>query len=336
MGNDRYDVFFFEAFQEESMVLRELLPPSISAGFTEKTIQETVDQSPPASLVSIRTQSVIPEEWQPRLKGILSRSTGYDHLRRYPNIPCGYLPYYCARAVAEQAMLLWMALLRKLPRQRMQFLNFNRNGLTGSECSGKTLLVVGVGNIGIEVVRMGEALGMRVLGVDIDPRYSSVSYADIDEALPQADVVVCAMRLNESNIGYFHNKRLRKMKKGAIFINIARGEFCSTKDLLNLLNEGHLGGVGLDVYPDEQDLAVQLRSGQGRCGEEATAALALARNPQAILTPHNAFNTAEAIARKGEQSVQQIEHFLKHGHFLWVPPQENTPRRAIDIFKERL
>ena len=66
------------------------------------------------------------------------------------------------RAVAEQAILLVMALLRKLPQQTQQFPRFHRDGLTGHECAGKKLLVVGVGNIGSEVVRIGQALGMAV------------------------------------------------------------------------------------------------------------------------------------------------------------------------------
>ena len=64
-------------------------------------------------------------------------------------------------------MLMWMALLRKLPQQIQNFATFYRDGITGSECQGKTLLVVGVGNIGSEVARIGQGLGMNVLGVDI-------------------------------------------------------------------------------------------------------------------------------------------------------------------------
>ena len=106
-------------------------------------------------------------------------------------------------------MLLWMALLRKLPRQVRQFHEFHRDGLTGPECQGKTLAVVGVGNIGHEVCAIGRALGMNVLGVDRDPRHADVDYATIEQALAQADVIVCAMDLNDSNRGYFDAAKWR-------------------------------------------------------------------------------------------------------------------------------
>ena len=77
------DVFFYEAFAEEATYLQQYLPPGIAAGFTRKTIQEYDAAEPPAQLISIRTQSVIPASWATKLAGILSRSTGYDHLEKY-------------------------------------------------------------------------------------------------------------------------------------------------------------------------------------------------------------------------------------------------------------
>ena len=141
------DVFFYEAFAEETEYLQQYLPPGITAGFSRKTVGEHDFAEPPARLISIRTQSTIPASWATKLAGILTRSTGYDHLEKYQgqgnyNLPCGHLPPYCSRAVAEQAMLLWTALLRNLPGQLENFAGFNRDGLTGWECEHKTLLVV--------------------------------------------------------------------------------------------------------------------------------------------------------------------------------------------------
>ena len=243
------DVFFYEAFEEEEKAIKHHLPADIKAGFSHKTTQEYGNAEPAAALISVRTQSLIPAEWAPKLSGILSRSTGYDHLTAYlkecgRTIPCGYLPLYCSRAVAEQAMLLWMTLLRKLRQQVQQFATFHRDGITGRECQGKILLVVGVGNIGSEVVRIGQGLGMEVLGVDIVQKHSFVNYVSIQEGLAKAEVIVCAMNLMADNVGYFRYERLRSAKRGAIFINIARGEFSPSVDLIRLLDEGVLGGAG--------------------------------------------------------------------------------------------
>ena len=319
------DVFFYEAFEEEAESLKSFLPSDISAGFTWETIQEQKDEKPPAPVISIRTQSIIPNSWATEIDGILSRSTGYDHIVTYlgkckEDIPCGYLPLYCSRAVAEQAMLLWMALLRKLTKQMHAFTNFNRDGLTGQECKNKTLLVVGVGNIGYEVVQIGEGLGMKVFGVDIVERHRSVSYTSIEQGLALADIIVCSMNLTGDNISYFNYELLKKAKRDAIFVNIARGEFSPSSDLLRLLDENHLKGIGLDVYNQESQLAVSLRTNQPIKQQEIQATLELAKRPNVILTPHNAFNTQEAVDRKADHSIQQMVHFLKNGNFLWQVP----------------
>jgi D-lactate dehydrogenase len=319
------DVFFYEAFAEEEQALKRHLPPGVEAGFTWKTIQETGDELPPASVISLRTQSVIPPEWASKMTGILSRSTGYDHLSKYQeqcgSAPqCGYLPLYCNRSVAEQALMLWLGLLRKLPLQQQNFRNFQRDGLTGRECVRKVLLVVGVGSIGFELVQLGRALGMEVLGVDLVERHPSVDYVSIEDGLARADIIVGAMNLTSANHAYFNYSRLSRVRPGALFVNVARGELTSAPDLLRLLNEGILGGVALDVYAHESLLAVSLRQDCPSDDEEVQAVLKLAACPNVILTPHNAFNTVESVERKSAHSVQQLEHLREHGCFLWPVP----------------
>jgi D-lactate dehydrogenase len=320
-----HDVFFYEAFAEEEAALRQLLPAHIDAGFADPTIQETEHTAPVSRLISTRNQSRVPLAWRDRLDGILTRSTGYDHLLEFAALPqpapkLGYLPLYCHRAVAEQALMMWMALLRKLPRQIRQFHSFHRDGLTGRECQGRMLVVVGVGYIGSEICRIGTGLGMRVLGVDLDPRYPEVEFTSIDDALPQADVVVCAMDLNSTSRGYFDAARLRNIKRGAVFVNISRGEISPSTALLDALRAGQLGGVGLDVYDHEPELATALRGGPASDDAEVRAALELAKMDIAICTPHNAFNSEEAVQRKCEHSVHQIVAFLETGRFEWPVP----------------
>ena len=92
------DVYFYEAFEEEAVALRRHLPADWRAGFTAQTIQESGDQQPPAKLISVRTQSIIPPAWHAQLVGIVSRTTGHDHLVGC-SVPSGHLPLYCNRAV---------------------------------------------------------------------------------------------------------------------------------------------------------------------------------------------------------------------------------------------
>ena len=164
----KYDIFFYEAFEEEEEYLRKYLPQGVTAGFTWKTIQEYGAQSCPSKIISTRTQSILPLEWKDDLDVIISRSTGFDHLLAYrsatkSDLHLGYLPLYCHRAVAEQAMLLWTALLRKFYQQVRQFKKFDRDGLTGRELQGKTVVVYGVGNIGYEIVKIARAMSFVLI-----------------------------------------------------------------------------------------------------------------------------------------------------------------------------
>ena len=318
------DVVFYEAFAEEAEALRSRLPAGLRAILTDRTIQEQGEAAPPAALVSLRTQSVLPLAWAPRLAGVLTRSTGYDHVRLYREqagrpLPCGYLPRYCARAVAEHALLLWLALLRRLPLQLRQFAGFDRDGLTGRECLGRTLTVVGVGNIGREVARVGRGLGMRVLGVDLIRRHPEIAYVSPGNGLSSAEVIVCAMNLTADNRGYFNRRTWRLVRPGTVFVNIARGELAPTADLTWALDRGLLGGAGLDVFEEESEAAGALRGARQR-DPAARALLKLARRTDVLLTPHNAFNTTEAVRRKAEQAVEQVTRFLKTGTFRWPVP----------------
>lgn len=120
--------------------------------------------------------------------------------------------------------------------------------------------------------------------------------------------------------GFFSYEKLSSCKPGALFINIARGELSPAPDLLRLLQEQRLGGVGLDVYDEEKDLAVALRNGREPQTLEAKAILSMSALPNVICTPHNAFNTIEAVQRKSEQTAMQIESLRTTGRLLWHIP----------------
>lgn len=321
-----YDVYFYEAFDEEQAALKRYLPANLKAGFTRLAIGETDETAPPAKVISVRTQSVIPAGWACSLSAVLSRTTGYDTVARYldetgSQIPCGHLPHYCARAVAEQALLLWLALLRKLPRQLEQFRAFNRDGITGRETAEKNLLVCGVGNIGSEIHAIGRGLGMSVKGVDIVKKFDDVDYVPLEDGIRWADIIAVSMNLTPQNRGIFNRTTLSAVKPGAVFVNVARGELSPCAEILPLVKNGTLGAVGLDVYNEEAALGAALRSGHRPDSAEAAAAFELASLPNVIFTPHNAFNTEEAVERKSEQSARQLEEFFKTGSFIWPVPR---------------
>lgn len=324
----KYDVVFFEAFEEEQGLLKKLCPKHIKADFTAKTIQESRQKEIPGSLISIRTQSKIPVEWAKDLGGILTRSTGYEHLSAYQVeaktfCALGYLPSYCARAVAEQAIWIVLALLRKAKAQQQSFQSFCRDGLTGLEAQGKNMLVVGVGNIGSEVVDIAKGLRMNVAGVDIVKKIPSLDYVDLVPGLAWADIIVCACSLTSKTSKMLNYEMLRRVKNGTFFVNVARGEISPLKDLKKLLDENILGGLGLDVYENETVIAHSLRSGKAPTKDAMTKLIsALSKNENVIFTPHNAFNTKEALQRKAEQTIESVVSFLTQGTFSFPVPEK--------------
>ncbi|MDD3374193.1 MAG: NAD(P)-dependent oxidoreductase [Candidatus Omnitrophica bacterium] len=321
VGNKKIDVMFYEAFEEEQKLLKELCPAQINSQFTSQTIQEKKDEEPQSTFISIRTQSKIPDNWAQNLEGILTRSTGYDHILDYVNwtetsAQTGYLPCYCARAVGEQALLLVMSLLRKLKKQINSFEIFNRDGLTGQECQNKNILVVGVGSIGLEIVDIAKGLRMNVAGVDIKKKVKDFKYISLASGLAWADIVVCALSLTKETTRMLGYEALKNVKKGAIFVNIARGEISPLKDLKQLLDEGVLAGVGLDVFEDEKNIAHFLRNSKKKPEDEIVKIIEeFQKRDDVVLTPHNAFNTKEALKRKAEQTMESVALFLKEKRF---------------------
>ncbi len=313
-----FDVVFYEAFQEEQTALKRFLPASVRARYLSKTIQECREKTPPSRLVSIRTQSRVPTGWVAHLDGILTRSQGYDHFvscrsASGASVRCGYIKEYCSRAVAEHAVFVAAALLRRFKKQLTAFERFCRDGLTGLECRGRRALVVGVGNIGAEIVTVARGLGMAVKGVDPRRGLKGLDYVALAEGLPWADVIFCACPLTEKTRAMLDHRALCRARKGTVFVNIGRGEVSPTKDLARLLSEGILGGVGLDVFEEEHVLANELRA--RRTDANVRRILKLKDNDNVIFTPHNAFNTQEALETKARLSAEAIKHFLRRGTF---------------------
>jgi len=170
-------------------------------------------------------------------------------------------------------------------------------------------------------VKIGKGLEMNVLCYDINTsKYSEEHYVGLVEGVSQADIIVCAMNLTPENHGLLNYDLLKKAKRGVILVNVSRGEQSPATDLLRLLEEGHLGGVGLDVYNNEKELAVALRKKHFPENPELQSLINMAGKHNVIFTPHNAFNTHEAVINKSEQSIQQFVAFKEKGEFIWNVP----------------
>jgi len=261
------------------------------------------------------------------LKLIATRSTGIDHIdTEYcgkNNIAIANVPTYGQNTVAEHTFALIQALSRHIPEavQRTRSGSFSQKGLQGFDLQGKTLGVIGTGDIGRNVIRIANGYGMRVLAFDVKPDKKAASemgfeYADMDKVLSDSDVVTLHVPGIEKTRDMISGPQFKKMKRGALLINTARGFVVNIQALLRALSEGKLGGAGLDVLPEEpviREEAELLRSAYTGKGDLQVllADHMLTRLSNVIVTPHIAFNTREAVQRLIDTSVENIVAYIK-------------------------
>jgi D-lactate dehydrogenase len=264
----------------------------------------------------------------PMVKVIATMSTGFDHIDlnacKARNITVCNVPSYGDNTVAEYAFSLILALARKLKQtlERMERGLFSRTGLMGMDIKGKTLGLVGTGRIGSHMARLGWAFGMKVIAYDVRSDVAlkekyGVQFMSLEEVLEQADIISLHVPYLPSTHHLINAERLRLLKPTALLINTSRGKVVDTKAVAAALREDRLGGVALDTFEGEDiwieeeflkrdDLpAITLR--------EAMESFSIMHSERAILTPHNAFNTREALERILITSAENLKAYFS-GH----------------------
>ncbi|HLI12883.1 MAG TPA: D-2-hydroxyacid dehydrogenase [Alphaproteobacteria bacterium] len=206
-------------------------------------------------------------ERAPRLRFIQSISAGVDQysrdLLRAHGIRLASAQGVNARAVAEHAMALILALARRLPEARDNQAKRVWRGMIGEldrredELGGKTLLIIGLGRIGGRLAQLAKAFGLRVLGVRRDPAAGSNGadsvhgLGELDALLPQADIVALTCPLTPETEGVIGVRALQAMKPSAHLVNVARGRCVDEPALIKALGEGRLAAAGLDCTLEE-------------------------------------------------------------------------------------
>src|SRR5579871_3622383 len=208
-----------------------------------------------------------------------------------------------AVAVAEHTLALMLAMARNVCRANdlMHSGRWEKKSLQGSELRGKTLGVVGLGRIGMEVARRARAFGMTVAAHDpfISPtiaREQGIQMKGLDEVYAAADYITLHVGLTPQTTGMINTASIARMKKGVRLVNCARGELVNEADLATALQQGYVAAAAIDVFAEEPPKNSPL--------------LAL---PNVVLTPHVGGSTAEAQEAVGVQIAQQVKEYLKHG-----------------------
>ena len=254
-------------------------------------------------LISNRPLSATVIEACPSLKLICIAFTGVDHVDQNACKARGIVVHnaagYAVHAVSELAIGLTIALLRRIVSADAAVRSGGSNQhLVGSELFGKTLGILGCGHIGLQVARLGDAFGCRVLGFDPHPLPEvdvKIEQVALNELLRRSDIISLHLPLTDQTRGFIGREELAKMKKSAILINTARGPVVDQAALVEALEQNRLAGAGLDVF----DVEPPLPSGHP-----------ILKAPNTVLAPHIGFDTVEAVRAKADIALRHLEEFL--------------------------
>ncbi len=261
----------------------------------------------------------------PNLKFITTMSTGFDHIDieecRRRGIVVSNVPSYGETVVAEHTFALLLAIARRLPESidRVKSGNFMPSGLTGFELRGKTIGVVGVGSIGTNVIKIARGFGMNVIVYKITPDYAlekelGCKFVELPILYQQSDIVTLHIPYTKETHHYLSDDAFSQMKDGVVLLNTARGALINTTALLKALESGKVEAAGLDVLEEEPLLEEEkdLLS-QDFDKEKLLTVLQdhmLLNHPRVIITPHNAFNSQEALKKIVETTHENLSAFV--------------------------
>lgn len=289
------------------------------------TVAELINATREASAILARlatvTRAVI--EAAPKLRIIARHGIGVDAVDLNAATEHGVVVTTTgaanASAVAEYTFALLLALARKVPAADagMRAGDWDRDPQIGLELEGKTLGIVGLGEIGRRVARQGQGFGMRVIAADphVDEAAAAaagVALLPLARLLGEADVVSLHMRLDPSTNRIIDRAALAAMKPTAILVNTARGELIDEPALVDALESRRIAGAALDTFAEEPLVRTS----------------ALRRLPNVILSPHVAGQTREALVKVGLAAADAIIDELAGRRPAYVYNPEAYVRRS--------
>lgn len=255
------------------------------------------------------------------VKVIALRCAGFNNVdlaaaKKY-NIQICRVPAYSPHAVAEHAVGLMLTLNRKIHKayNRVREQNFSLNGLLGFDFYGKTVGVIGTGNIGQAFCKIMLGFGCKVKAFDVianrDMEAIGVEYKPLMDILQEADIISLHCPLNEQTHHLVNAETLQMMKKGSMLINTSRGGLIDTPAVIHALKTGHLGYLGIDVYEQEEKLFFRDLSTNIIQDDILTR---LSGFPNVLITAHQGFFTREALTQIALITLQNVKDLLKDGN----------------------
>ena len=252
---------------------------------------------------------------------ICCRSTGFDHVdiesAEENGMTVCNVPAYGGTTVAEHTFGLILALSRKIHSaiKRVDEGEFDHSGLRGFDLKGKKLGVIGTGAIGKNVIRIANGFDMDVIAFDPAKDDEAAKelgymYVSLEDLLEQSDIITLHCPLNAATRGLLGEEQLELMDD-SLLINTARGELLETEALLEALEDGSVRAAGLDVLEEECriDEDIEVVKQQDKCDmEKVLEGHMLMEREDVLITPHNAFNSVEAMHRIADTTLENLRH----------------------------
>lgn len=226
------------------------------------------------------------------------------------------VPAYSPYAVAEHTACLVLALNRNIHRaySRVREGNFSLNGLLGFDLRGRTVGVIGTGEIGTVFATIMRGFGCRVLGYDKFPSQKckalGVEYVDLPTLFAESDIISLHCPLTPETHHLIDAESIATMKKGVMIINTSRGAVIDTRAVIAGLKSGKIGHLGLDVYEEEADVFFEDLSNVVIPDDTLSRLLTF---PNVLITGHQAFFTREALGCIAETTLQNLADLEKDG-----------------------
>lgn len=323
-GSLKMEVAWFDAEKWEKEYLKDKAS-KLDIEFFEKSLTpETVERAMDFDAVTVFVDSRVNREVMESLDAdlVACRSTGYDHVAieaaKENEIDVCNVPQYGSSTVAEHTFGLMLSLSRKIydAIRKVEDGSFDHEGLRGTDLHGKKLGVIGTGSIGQNVIQVAKGFGMDVVAYDpygkeeLEDKLGFM-YVSLEDLLTQSDVVTLHCPLTDSNRHMLSEEEFDRMED-TLLINTARGGLIDTEALITALENDSVSAAGLDVLEEEcymdEDIEVM-----GDLGDECDLELILEdhilmERDDVLVTPHNAFNSVEAMHRIADATLDNLRN----------------------------
>ena len=312
-----YDRQFLEAASSVSQHELTFFEPRLM----ESTVRLAKDFDAVCAFVNDRlTANVLIDLAASEVRVIAMRCAGFNNVdlavAHQLKIKVVRVPAYSPYSVAEHTAGLILALNRNLHRaySRVRDGNFSLGGLLGFDLNGRTIGIIGTGQIGTVFAKIMNGFGCRLLGNDQSPneecRKLGMEYVDLPQLFGASDIISLHCPLTPQTRHMINSKTIAQMKQGVMIINTSRGAVIDTEGLIAGLKSGQVGHVGLDVYEEEADVFFEDLSNEVIPDDMLSRLLTF---PNVLISSHQAFFTEDALTRIAETTLRNISDIEETG-----------------------